>query len=92
MKVLLLITAATATLVCVSAPALARHRHHHFVPPPYAGGPPPYAGGYVYGPPICASPLAVCSAGTYVGSDPDPRMRAQMLADYNRGVYRPGNR
>jgi hypothetical protein len=40
----------------------------------------------------CASPDAVCSAGTYVGSDPNPRARAQMLMDYNRGVYGLGNR
>jgi hypothetical protein len=43
-------------------------------------------------PPACASPDAVCSAGTYVGSNPDPRARAQMLMDFNRGVYGMGNR
>jgi len=36
--------------------------------------------------PACASPYAVISAGTYVGSDPDPRMRAMLLMDFNRGV------
>ena len=85
MKVILLTTTAAAILASLPDSALARHRHHYLVPPPYESA-------YVYGPPICGSPYAVCSAGTYVGSDPDPRMRAQMLADYNRGVYRPGNR
>jgi len=36
--------------------------------------------------PACQSPNAVFSAGTYVGSDPDPRLRAQILSDFNRGV------
>jgi hypothetical protein len=36
--------------------------------------------------PACASPNAVISAGTYVGTDPDPRMRAMLLMDFNRGV------
>ena len=34
----------------------------------------------------------VYSAGTYVGSDPDPRLRQQMLIDFNRGVDFPGAR
>jgi hypothetical protein len=36
--------------------------------------------------PACEAPNAVFSAGTYVGSDPDPRLRAQLLSDFNRGV------
>jgi hypothetical protein len=85
MKLLLLTAVVAVSVASLSDSALARHHHRYLVPPPYASA-------YVYGPPICGSPYAVCSAGTYVGSDPDPRMRAQMLSDYNRGVYRPGNR
>jgi hypothetical protein len=34
----------------------------------------------------CADPYAVCSAGTYVGRDPDPAVRAQMLWDFQSGL------
>jgi hypothetical protein len=36
--------------------------------------------------PACQSSDAVFSAGTYVASDPDPRLRAQLLSDFYRGV------
>jgi hypothetical protein len=34
----------------------------------------------------------VMSGGQYVGRDPDARVRAQMLMDYNRGVSSMGGR
>jgi hypothetical protein len=34
----------------------------------------------------CADPYAVCSAGTYVGRDPDPRVRMQILWDFQSGM------
>jgi hypothetical protein len=34
----------------------------------------------------CADPYAVCSAGTYVGRDPDPAVRSQMLWDFQSGL------
>jgi hypothetical protein len=34
----------------------------------------------------CADPDAVCSAGTYVGRDPDPQVRTQMLWDFQAGL------
>ena len=29
----------------------------------------------------CADPYAVCRAGTYIGRDPDPRIRSQLPLD-----------
>jgi len=81
MKSLLLTAVAIVALVNLSGAALAKHRHRLH----------PYASVTVYGPGY-HSPYDVYSAGTYVGSDPDPRTRAQMLMDYNRGVYGLGNR
>jgi hypothetical protein len=82
----LLLTAVTAVgIASLTDAALAKRRHPPLMPQPYTGA-------YVYGPRICASPYAVCSAGTYVGSDPDPQVRAQMLVDFNRGVYATGTR
>jgi hypothetical protein len=34
----------------------------------------------------CADPYAVCFAGTYVGRDPDPAVRSQMLWDFQSGL------
>jgi hypothetical protein len=34
----------------------------------------------------CADPYAVCWAGTYVGRDPDPRVRLQILWDFQQGL------
>jgi hypothetical protein len=34
----------------------------------------------------CADPYAVCWAGTYIGRDPDPHVRAQMLWDFQAGL------
>lgn len=34
----------------------------------------------------CADPYAVCWAGTYIGRDPDPHVRAQMLWDFQAGM------
>jgi hypothetical protein len=63
--------------------AVAKHRHvvRHYQPELATSAPAP-----CYPIPACASPYAVVSAGTYVGSDPDPRMRAMLLSDFNRGV------
>jgi hypothetical protein len=30
----------------------------------------------------CADPYVVCWAGTYIGRDPDPRVRSQLLWDF----------
>jgi hypothetical protein len=79
-----------ATLI-VGLPTLAsaNSRHHHWRYPHAArmvGAPPCYPA------PACLSPYAVFSAGTYIGSDPDPRIRAQLLYDFNRGVNAPSGR
>jgi hypothetical protein len=81
MKMFLLTAVTAAVLANLTDAALAKHRHRQH----------PYASVTVYGPGY-ASPYDVYSAGTYVGSDPDPRARAQMLMDYNRGVYGLSNR
>jgi hypothetical protein len=79
------ISSALAIAVVLSLPGLAsaksRHHWHHFGVAPIGAVQPCYPA------PACLSPYAVFSAGTYVGSDPDPRIRAQMLYDFNRGVY-----
>jgi hypothetical protein len=81
----IVIVAATAVVIGLPTFAAAKHRHHprHYIPygEVYGGAPAPC---YPY--PACTSPYAVFSAGTYVGSDPDPRIRAQLLSDFNRGV------
>jgi hypothetical protein len=82
MKRVLVLALAGATLAAMPNSALANHRH--LARHPDLGAYPSV--------PACASPDAVCSAGTYVGSDPNPQVRAQMLTDYNRGVYGLGNR
>jgi hypothetical protein len=33
----------------------------------------------------CADPYAVCSAGTYLGRDPDPNVRFQLLLEFESG-------
>jgi hypothetical protein len=81
MKMFLLMAVTAAVLANLADTALGKHRHRQH----------PYASVTVYGSGY-ASPYDVYSAGTYVGSDPDPRARAQMLMDYNRGVYGLSNR
>ena len=34
----------------------------------------------------CADPAAVCWAGTYIGRDPDPRVRTPLLWDFQSGL------
>jgi hypothetical protein len=80
MKRVLVLALAGATLAAMPNAALAKN-HRHLAR---------YSNVYP-SVPSCASPEAVCSAGTYVGSDPNPQARAQMLMDYNRGVYGLGN-
>jgi hypothetical protein len=84
MKLLVLTTVAVAALASLTDAALAKHRHHPLRPD---------AGVTVYGSgPGAYAPQSVYSGGTYVGTDPDPRMRAQLLTDYNRGVDSLGSR
>jgi hypothetical protein len=39
---------------------------------------------------ICRQPSSVISAHHYVGTDPDARIRSQMLIDFDRGASFPG--
>ena len=79
------ITAVLAATLAVGLPSLAvaKHRHllRHYQPEWETYAPVPCDPM-----PACRSPTAVISAGTYVGDDPDPRMRAMLLSDFNRGV------
>ena len=34
----------------------------------------------------CADPHAVCWAGNYIGRDPDPNVRSQLLWDFQSGL------
>jgi hypothetical protein len=71
---------AVTIAMMLPAGALANKHHHHgakvYTRAPVQCDPRP----------ACASSDAVFSAGAYVGSDPDPRLRAQLLSDFNRGV------
>lgn len=82
MKLLFVLALAGAAVAAVPNLSLANHRHLARSADL----------GVHSSPAACTSPDAVCSAGTYVGSNPDPRARAQMLMDFNRGVYGMGNR
>jgi hypothetical protein len=82
MKLFLLMAIAAMAVASLTDGASAKHRHHSRYP---------YASVTVYGSGY-HSLYDVYSARTYVGSDPDPQTRAQMLMDYNRGVYGLGNR
>jgi hypothetical protein len=79
------IVVAVTIAMTLSAGALANKRHelrrHHL-------GADAYTRAHIQcdPQPACGSPYAVFSAGAYVGSDPDPRLRAQLLSDFNRGV------
>jgi len=33
----------------------------------------------------CSDPNTVCSAGTYIGRDPDPNVRLQLLLEFENG-------
>ena len=81
----IIIVAAATIVIGLPTLSIAKHRHHsrHYIPygEAYVGANP-----HCYPWPACASPYAVFSAGTYVGADPDPRIRAQLLSDFNRGV------
>jgi hypothetical protein len=70
---------ATAATVGASTLAFAYPRHHyHYGTAPYGYGHPAYYSRY-----------GTYPAYTY---DPDPRLRAQLRSDFNRGVDFPGGR
>lgn len=85
MKGPITIVVAITIAMTLSAGALANKRHewrrHHL-------GAEAYSRAHIQcdSQPGCESSYAVFSAGAYVGSDPDPRLRAQLLSDFNRGV------
>jgi hypothetical protein len=81
--VTIVVAVTIATMFPAGALAKKRHelRHHHLGAEVYARAP-----FRCDSQPACASSNAVFSAGAYVGSDPDPRLRAQLLSDFNRGV------
>jgi hypothetical protein len=64
-----------------------KHRHHRWYDRSFASGYSDDGGYYVY-----SEPKTIYSAGQYVGRDPDPRIRGQMLIDFNRGVTATGGR
>ena len=85
MKRSLLLTLALVIIAVGSVPTLAsakhyRHRHIYsgYSVAPYGYATPAYDSGYGRYP-----------AYTY---DPDPRLRAMLRSDFNRGVDTPGNR
>jgi hypothetical protein len=81
------VTIVVAITIAMTLPAGALAKKRHDLRRHYVG-----SGVYARAPtrcdpqPACESPDAVFSAGAYVGSDPDPRLRAQLLSDFNRGV------
>jgi hypothetical protein len=84
-RFVLLLTLACASAVA-STSAMAGSPHHHSIAGrvlsnPYK--PCPSAGPYVgYNP--CNDPNAAFMVGTYVGSDPDPNIRAALRREFGR--------
>ena len=86
MKIGWLVLASAAVALVATDPALARKRHHHRVPVARQCQDGPYAfswGGLLTNgapqPNGCAP--AVHQYGYYVGQDPDPNIRQQLLRD-----------
>jgi hypothetical protein len=86
---LALATAATAVAPSLAAAKYYRHRHHYYSyysDPSYSG---PSIAPYGYASPHYDTAYGRYPAYTY---DPDPRLRAMLRSDFNRGVDTPGNR
>ena len=83
---LALATAATAMAPSLAAAKYYRHRHYYYSDPSYSG--------YSVAPYGYASPHYDTAYGRYPAYtyDPDPRLRAMLRSDFNRGVDTPGNR
>jgi len=85
MKRSLMIALALAVVATALAPTVAQARYyrHHYGYSGYSIAP------YGYARPHYNTPYGRYPAHTY---DPDPRLRAMMRSDFNRGVDAPGNR
>jgi hypothetical protein len=75
MKLKLLATATIAVAICASLAdaTTVKSKHKHYVRAPHQAVAPQY------GP---NDPYAVWVAGTYVGRDPDPRIRDAMIREF----------
>jgi hypothetical protein len=83
---LALATAATAVAPSLAAAKYYRHRHYYYSDPSYSGT---SIAPYGYASPHYDTAYGRYPAYTY---DPDPRLRAMLRSDFNRGVDTPGNR
>jgi hypothetical protein len=83
---LALATAATAVAPSLAAAKYYRHRHYYYSDPSYSGR---SIAPYGYASPHYDTAYGRYPAYTY---DPDPRLRAMLRSDFNRGVDTPGNR
>jgi hypothetical protein len=84
---LALATAATAVAPSLAAAKYYRHRHHYYYSDySYSGT---SIAPYGYATPHYDTPYGRYPAYTY---DPDPRLRAMLRSDFNRGVDAPSNR
>jgi hypothetical protein len=83
---LALATAATAVAPSLAAAKYYRHRHYYNSDPSYSGT---SIAPYGYASPHYDTAYGRYPAYTY---DPDPRLRAMLRSDFNRGVDTPGNR
>jgi hypothetical protein len=90
MKRSILIALALAAVATAALPTLAEaryYRHRHYYGPGYYSG---YSiAPYGYASPHYDTPYGRYPLYTY---DPDPRLRAMLRSDFNRGVDTPGNR
>jgi hypothetical protein len=87
MKHSLMIALALTVVATALAPTVAQaryYRHHHYY---YGYG--DSIAPYGYARPHYNTPYGRYPAYTY---DPDPRLRAMLRSDFNRGVDTPGNR
>jgi hypothetical protein len=83
---LTLATAAAAVAPSLAAAKYYRHRHYYYSDPSYSGM---SIAPYGYASPHYDTAYGRYPAYTY---DPDPRLRAMLRSDFNRGVDAPSNR
>jgi hypothetical protein len=81
---LIVLALATVAVTAASTLAEAKYYRHRYYDSGYWGGAP-----YGYANPGYSTRYGRYPAHTW---DPDPRLRAMMRSDFNRGVDTPGNR
>jgi hypothetical protein len=71
-----------AIAICISSAAIAaakKHEHRGVSAPNSVAGQSGFRN-------PCDDPYAACAGGTYIGRDPDARVRARMISDFQSGA------